>query len=222
MKKYDESIYKNNILKKYNKALLSKSYSKNKYRNNNYDNKLLISEIKKYSIPKKKFEGKKLLKLRNFSSKYKKELLCLKNPNKSNFVQNILNELIPKNIRKPYGIKNKNIFPNIHSKTENKDGNKINKINNGNKYVKKRKIIFKKVSFIQPKNVTNKYIKKIKKEKSDNNMNIGYFNKKEKFINNFLTPYNEFISRDFKLTNNEYGKLINKINDLNIMLNSNI
>ena len=111
---------------------------------------------------KEHYQQKKqrIWKQRNFSAKYKKDLLCLKNPNKSNFVQNIINEIIPKNIRKPYGIKNKNIFPNIHSKTENKDGNKIN---NENKCDKKRKIIFKKVSFIQPKNVTNKYIKKIKK-----------------------------------------------------------
>ena len=51
------------------------------------------------------------------------------------------------------------------STTERLLKRKINKINNENKCDKKRKIIFKKVSFIQPKNVTNKYIKKIRKER---------------------------------------------------------
>ena len=205
MNKYNEITFCNNIINKYNvliskKIHRSKSYSRINDKNNSINKKKKIN-IKRNTPIKNIFiknKQKKFEKLRNYSSKVKTNLLCLKNPYKSNFVQNILNEIIPKNIRKPYGIKNKKKLPYINNKTEpNKQKEK--KI--------KREIIIKKTNNINSKikNVTYKYLKK--------DHSIKYINNKEKFISNFLMPFNEFISYDFNLTNKEYYKLINNIID---------
>ena len=206
MNKYNEITFCNNIINKYNvliskKIHKSKSYSRINDKNNSINKKKKINikintPIKNIFIKNKQ---KKFEKLRNYSSKVKTNLLCLKNPYKSNFVQNILNELIPKNIRKPYGIKNKKKLPYISNRTEpNKQKEKNNKT----------KLVIKKANNINSKieNVTYKYLKK------DNS--IKYINNKGKFISNFLTPFNIFMNHDFNLTNNEYYKLINNINDI--------
>ena len=184
MNKYNETIFCNNIIKKYNilipkKNPKSKSYSKlnNDCLKNPKKNNSHMSNI----CNCKKNQEKKFIKLRNFSSKIKSNLLCLKNPNKSDFVQNMLNEIIPKNIRKPYGIK------------RNKELNKIS--------LKKAKFINNKIE-----NVTYKYVKK----RNISSCKID----KEKYINNFLTPFNKFMSCDFSLTNKQYNQLIKKINNL--------
>ena len=115
MKKYNANIFTKNIINKYNVSLpkkmpKSKSYSKiNK-------NILIINKTKDNNNIKN--NRKKFFELRNFSSKNKLSLKCLKKPNKSNFIQNILNEIIPKNIRRPYGIKFANKLPDIYTKTE--------------------------------------------------------------------------------------------------------
>ena len=206
MNKYNEITFCNNIINKYNvliskKIHKSKSYSRINDKNNSINKKKKINikintPIKNIFIKNKR---KKFEKLRNYSSKVRTNLLCLKNPYKSNFVQNILNELIPKNIRKPYGIKNKKKLPYISNRTEpNKQKEKNNKT----------KLVIKKANNINSKieNVTYKYLKK------DNS--IKYINNKGKFISNFLTPFNIFMNHDFNLTNNEYYKLINNINDI--------
>ena len=204
MKKYNENNFTNNIINKYNvlvskKITKSKSYSK-------IDKKILILN-KTNDNNNMKNNRKKFLELRNFSSKNKLSLMCLKKPNKSNFVQNILNEIIPKNIRKPYGIKNINKLPDIYNKTEPN----VKKEKNKKKF--KNKIVLKIINFKSKKieNVTNKYFN----NKNQPKFNY-YINKKGKFISNFLSPYNQFISNDFNLTNKEYYKLINNINDLNM------
>ena len=84
-------------------------------------------------------------------------------------------------------------MPCIYSKTEaNIKKEKIKKSNN--------KIVIKNINFLNKniENITHKYIK--------NN---------DKFISNFLSPFNQFISKDFNLTNNEYYNLIKNINGFN-------
>ena len=204
MKKYNENIFTNNIIKKYN-VLVSKKLTKSKSYSKIDKNTLILNKTNHNNNMKN--NRKKFLELRNFSSKNKLSLMCLKKPNKSNFVQNILNEIIPKNIRKPYGIKNINKLPDIYNKTEPN----VKKEKNEKKF--KNKIVLKNINFKSKKieNVTNKYFN----NKNQPKFNY-YINKKGKFISNFLSPYNQFISNDFNLTNKEYYKLINNINDLNM------
>ena len=204
MKKYNENIFTNNIIKKYN-VLVSKKLTKSKSYSKIDKNTLILNKTNHNNNMKN--NRKKFLELRNFSSKNKLSLMCLKKPNKSNFVQNILNEIIPKNIRKPYGIKNINKLPDIYNKTEPN----VKKEKNKKKF--KNKIVLKNINFKSKKieNVTNKYFN----NKNQPKFNY-YINKKGKFISNFLSPYNQFISNDFNLTNKEYYKLINNINDLNM------
>ena len=204
MKKYNENIFTNNIIKKYN-VLVSKKLTKSKSYSKIDKNILILNKTNGNNNMKN--NRKKFLELRNFSSKNKLSLMCLKKPNKSNFVQNILNEIIPKNIRKPYGIKNINKLPDIYNKTEPN----VKKEKNEKKF--KNKIVLKNINFKNKKieNVTNKYFN----NKNEPKFNY-YINKKGKFISNFLSPYNQFISNDFNLTNKEYYKLRNNINDLNM------
>ena len=195
MKKYNEKDFCNNIINKYT-ALASKKLSRSKSYSLIKSNNLLTKKNNvnlKLNIPKR-IKHEKYKKLRNFSSNNNLSLLCLKNPYKSLFIQNILDEMIPKNIRKPYGIKKNNIkqLPFIYSKTEaNLKKEKVKKSN---------KIVIKNINFLNKKieNITHKYIK--------NN---------DKFVTNFLSPFNQFISKDFNLTNNEYYNLIKNINDFN-------
>ena len=191
MNTYNENNFCNNIINKY-KVLLPKKLSKSKSYFKNNDN----SAIKYKNNYKSLYiiEPKKFIKFRNFSSKNKSKLFYLKNPSKSNFVQKILNEIIPKNIRKPYGIKFVIKLPEINSKTEPHKNIEKKKKNN------KSKIVFKKTNFInlKVKNVTDKYIQKEKKKQ----LNIKYLNYHGKFVSNFLTPFNQFMSCNFNLTNN--------------------
>ena len=194
MKKYNEKDFSNNIINKYTVLSLKKLSKSKSYSKINSNNLLIKKNIDnlKLNVPKR-IKQEKFKKLRNFSSKNNILLLCLKKPYKSLFIQKILDEIIPKNIRKPYGIKkNKEKLPCIYSKTEaNVKKEKIKKSN---------KIIIKNISFLNKRieNVTNKYIK--------NN---------HKFISNFLSPFNQFISNDFNLTNKEYYKLVENIDYFN-------
>ena len=194
MKKYNEKDFCNNIINKYNALSLKKLSKSKSYSKINSNNLLIKKNIDnlKLNVPKR-IKQEKFKKLRNFSSKNNILLLCLKKPYKSLFIQKILDEIIPKNIRRPYGIKKNNEkLPRIYSKTEaNVKKEKIKKSN---------KIIIKNINFLNKKieNVTNKYIK--------NN---------HKFISNFLSPFNQFISNDFNLTNKEYYKLVENIDDFN-------
>jgi hypothetical protein len=43
----------------------------------------------------------------------------------------------------------------------------------------------------------------------------------EKFISNFLTPINQFMKKDFHITNNEYENINKKIHNYNYMINNN-
>ena len=185
---FHESNFCKNIINKY-KALLSKKLSRSKSFSKIYENNLIIDNTKiinkKFKIPKKAIDKeKKFLNFRNFSfGKNKSKLLCLKNPFKSNFVQNILNEIIPKNIRKPYGVKVGYNFPDIQTKTE--ANIKIKKNDN--------KIIIKKTNFLKPQieNVTEKYAKNFNIEIKLNKINIC-----GKYFSNILSSF------DFELTNN--------------------
>ena len=185
---FNESNFCKNIINKY-KTLLSKKLSRSKSFSKIYENNLIIDNTKiinkKFKIPKKAIDKeKKILKFRNNSfGKNKSKLLCLKNPFKSNFVQNILNEIIPKNIRKPYGVKVGYNFPDIQTKTE--ANIKIKKNDN--------KIIIKKTNFLKPhiENVTKKYSKNFNNEIKLNKINIC-----GKYFSNILSTF------DFELTNN--------------------
>ena len=194
MKKYNEKDFSNNIINKYTALSLKKLSKSKSYSKINSNNLLIKKNIDnlKLNVPKR-IKQEKFKKLRNFSSKNNILLLCLKKPYKSLFIQKILDEIIPKNIRKPYGIKkNKEKLPCIYSKIEANVKKEKNK--------KSNKIIIKNISFLNKRieNVTNKYIK--------NN---------HKFISNFLSPFNQFISNDFNLTNKEYYKLVENIDYFN-------
>ena len=220
MNKYNEVKFCDNIINKY-KIKISKELSKSKSFSKYYKNNLIYDNInKKKEIPKAKSykldKMKKFIRLRNFSAKTKTKLFCLKNPSKSNFIQNILNEIIPKNIRRPYGIKlpNNKELPKIYTKTETNIKTNKKKLENN-----KNKIIFKNAPFLNKKieNITYKYnmhnipIERYKIK------NISYHGK---LISNFLTPFNKFMSRDFNITNKEYIKLISNINAFNNSINS--
>ena len=222
MNKYNEVKFCDNIINKY-KIKISKKISKSKSISKYYKNNLIYDKInnnKKQEIPKAnsyKIDKKKFIKLRNFSSKNKSNLFCLKDPSKSNFIQSILNEIVPKQIRKPYGVKLgfDNKFPKIYSKTETNIKRYQKKIENKNN---KNKIILKKVHFFNKKieNITCKYNNTLKKNKIKN---MSY---QRKLISNSLTPFHKFISRDFNITNNlkEYNKMIKNINDFNNSINN--
>ena len=213
MNNYNENKFCNNIINKYKKKIslkLSKSKSFSKYSEDNLIHNKIINkkkEITKTNIFKFN-KNKKFIGLRNFSATNKSKLLCLKNPNKSDFIQNILNEIIPKNIRKPYGVKlgyDDDEFPKIYIKTDSNIKNLKNKTN---------KITFKKVPFLTKKieNVTNEYI-------STKKYKIKSMDYHGKLISNFLTPFNKFISHDFNMTNKEYNKIIKNIDNLNNTIN---
>ena len=219
MNKYNEAKFCDNIINKY-KLKISKELSKSKSFSKYYKDNLIYDKIninKKKEIPRTKSyksdKMKKFIRLRNFSAKNKSKLFCLKNPSKSNFIQNILNEIIPKNIRRPYGIKlgNDKELPKIYTKTESNIKTNKKKLENN-----KNKIIFKNVPFLNKKieNITNKYNMPIERYKIKN---ISYHGK---LISNFLTPFNKFMSRDFNMTNKEYIKIIRKINEFNNSINS--
>ena len=181
MKKYNANIFTNNIINKYNVSL-SKKIPKSKSYSKINKNILIINKTKDNNDIKN--NRKKFFELRNFSSKNKLSLKCLKKPNKSNFIQNILNEIIPKNIRKPYGIKHVNKLPDIYAKTEPND-KKEKKIEKNIK----NKIVLKNANFKNKRieNITNKYINNKNKPKLN-----YYIYKKGKLFSNFLSPYNHF------------------------------
>ena len=220
MNKYNEVIFCDNIINKF-KIKISNKLSKSKSFSKYYKDSLVYDKIninKKQKIPKTnsyKLDKKKFIKLRNFSAKNKSNLFCLKVPIKGNYIQNILNEIIPKQIRKPnvVNLGYDNEFPKIYTKTETNMKRYQKKFENKNK---KNKIIIKKVSFLDKKleNITNKYNIPLKKYKIKN---MGY---QKKLISNSLTPFHKFINRDFNITNKEYNNIIKNINDFNNSLNN--
>ena len=220
MNKYNEVIFCDNIINKF-KIKISNKLSKSKSFSKYYKDSLVYDKIninKKQKIPKTnsyKLDKKKFIKLRNFSAKNKSNLFYLKVPIKGNYIQNILNEIIPKQIRKPnvVNLGYDNEFPKIYTKTETNMKRYQKKIENKNN---KNKIIIKKASFLDKKleNVTNKYNIPLKKYKIKN---MGY---QKKLISNSLTPFHKFINRDFNITNKEYNNIIKNINDFNNSLNN--
>ena len=220
MNKYNEVIFCDNIINKF-KIKISNKLSKSKSFSKYYKDSLVYDKIninKKQKIPKTnsyKLDKKKFIKLRNFSAKNKSNLFCLKVPSKGNYIQNILNEIIPKQIRKPnvVNLGYDNEFKKIYTNTETNMKRYQKKIENKNN---KNKIIIKKVSFLDKKleNVTNKYNVPLKKYKIKN---MGY---QKNLISNSLTPFHKFINRDFNITNKEYNNIIKNINDFNNSLNN--
>ena len=220
MNKYNEVIFCDNIINKF-KIKISNKLSKSKSFSKYFKDSLVYDKIninKKQTIPKTnsyKLDKKKFIKLRNFSAKNKSNLFCLKVPSKGNYIQNILNEIIPKQIRKPnvVNLGYDNEFKKIYTNTETNMKRYQKKIENKNN---KNKIIIKKVSFLDKKleNVTNKYNVPLKKYKIKN---MGY---QKNLISNSLTPFHKFINRDFNITNKEYNNIIKNINDFNNSLNN--
>ena len=202
MKKYNANIFTKNIINKYNVSLSKKMPKSKSYSKINKNILIINKTIDNNNI---KNNRKKFFELRNFSSKNKLSLKCLKKPNKSNFIQNILNEIIPKNIRRPYGIKNINKLPDIYAKTEPN----VKKEKKIEKNIK-NKIVLKNANFKNKRieNITDKYIGNKNKPKFN-----YYIYKKGKLISNFLSPYNHFKCNDINIK--EYYKLIKNINDLN-------
>ena len=202
MKKYNANIFTKNIINKYNVSLPKKMPKSKSYSKINKNILIINKTIDNNNI---KNNRKKFFELRNFSSKNKLSLKCLKKPNKSNFIQNILNEIIPKNIRRPYGIKNINKLPDIYAKTEPN----VKKEKKIEKNIK-NKIVLKNANFKNKRieNITDKYIGNKNKPKFN-----YYIYKKGKLISNFLSPYNHFKCNDINIK--EYYKLIKNINDLN-------
>ena len=188
MKKYNANIFTKNIINKYNVSLSKKMPKSKSYSKINKNILIINKTIDNNNI---KNNRKKFFELRNFSSKNKLSLKCLKKPNKSNFIQNILNEIIPKNIRRHYGIKNINKLPDIYAKTEPN----VKKEKKIEKNIK-NKIVLKNANFKNKRieNITDKYIGNKNKPKFN-----YYIYKKGKLISNFLSPYNHFKCNDITL-----------------------
>lgn len=139
----------------------------------------------------------------NLDSNYSAFKTLLLNPsyrkrkrNKSQFAQNLLNEILPETLPK---VKTTAVIQNTPKKKRNSTS-KTTLIKNSSSNV------FNQLEEIPEQDPLTKIVKRYEK-----NCNIKRHQISNKLISNFLTPVNSFISTQFRLNMEDYGQLTTQI-----------